>query len=196
MRTFPSLGLMSASVALLALAAPAQADQHEITAEAATAYFEQVRQEAIEIMQAQDFDRLLEWTERNIADGAVFQASVSIFHGEEQKGIAALTVDKDDMLRLSGMFVGAFRQQEIEDYSLEVDVGDVTAHGPGAATVRVMWRESATFDPAADGGGASGDAAAEGKLTVEQVADCRHLLQRQGDRLTIGLSTCTAEMRL
>lgn len=110
-------------------------------------------------------------------------------HGDQPKGFAALTLDRDDMLRVGGVFAGAFQQQGIDDYSLEVELDEVISHGPGAATAHVRWTETLAL-----AGGQDSDA---GQVTIEQVAECSHVIERTGgdDQLRIGLSTCIGEMR-
>lgn len=187
----------SAAAAMLVLPVTAHAEQHEVTSEAVTAYFEQIREEATELVRAQELGRMVEWIERHIADGAVLQATINVVHGEESKGFATLTLDRNDMLRVSRVFAGMFQQQPIKDYSLAVEIIDVVSHGPGAVTARVRWRESMAFDPGAAGEKAADGGAEAGQLTIEEVVDCSHVVQRaDDDRLTIGLSTCTGELRL
>jgi hypothetical protein len=187
-----SLGLMSATAGLVALASPVQADQHDVTAEEVEAYYEQVAQEATEMVRADELARMIEWIDDNIADGAVLQASLSVLHGDQRKGFAAMTLEKEDMRAMGGVFAGAFQQQEIEDFSLEIEVTEVISHGPGAATVRAVWPARISVAvPAGEGAEPGGDA-----LSVEQVADCTQVLQRDGERLQMGLTTCTGEVRL
>ena len=179
--------------ALLAVAAPAQAEQHQLGEEEVRAYFEQVEREATEMVGADEIERMIEWIDTNIAEGAEFQVSMNILLGEERKGFASLTLNREDMLRMGGMMAGAFREMPIEDYELDIEVAEVTPLGAEAATVRATWTESfAVAVPEGEGA----EAAESQRLTAEAVADCVQIVQRDGDRLVMGLMTCTAEMRL
>lgn len=185
-----TVGVTSAMAALVALASPVQAGEHDITGEEVEAYFGEVQEEAAEIMRAGELHRMIAWIEDNFADGAVLQASMNVIRGDEHKAFIAMTLDKDDLLRMGGMFAGAFQQMDIEDFALEVEVIDVIPHGPGAASVTSQWRESFTVAmPATDGEPAAGP------LMVEEVADCTQVVQRSGERLMMGLMTCTGEVR-
>lgn len=189
MRNLSSLGVGSAVAVMLMLSNSAQAEQHAIVQQDVEGYLKAIQQEAIEMVRDQEVHRMVEWIERNIAEGAVFQVSINVVHGDQPKGFAALTLDKNDMLRVGGVFAGAFQQQGIEDYSLEVELHEVISHGPGAATAQVTWTETLAL-----AGGQDSDA---GQVTIEQVTECSHLIERteEDDRLRIGLSTCTGEMR-
>ena len=191
MRSLSSLGLGlgCAFASVLVLSNQAQAEERAITQQDVEGYLEAIQQEAVEIVRDQDGRRMVEWIERNIAEGAVFQVSFNVVHGDQPKGFASLTLDRDDMLRVGGVFAGAFQQQGIEDYSLQMELGQVIAHGSSAATVQVRWTETLAL--------ASGKEPGAGQVTIEQVADCSHIIERTGedDRLRIGLSTCTGEMR-
>lgn len=197
MSSFSTFARTSAVAAMLVLPLSVHAEQQEMTTEAVTAYFQQIQAEATEMVRAQELGRMVEWIERHIADGAVFQATINVVHGEESKGFATLTLDKNDMLRVGGVFAGMFQQQPIKDYSLEVEIIGVVSHGPGAATARVRWRESMALAPGAATEEAADGGAEGGQLTIEEVVDCSHVVQRaEDDRLIIGLSTCTGELRL
>jgi hypothetical protein len=80
----------------------------------------------------------------------------------------------------------------VEDFSLEVEVVDVASHGPGAATVPTRWEESFTLALPPLGEGAEPDA---DSVTIVEVADCTQVVQRNGERLQMGLMTCTGEVR-
>ena len=190
MRDFTRSTLAIAALALAISATGASGQQNEVTAQEADAYFRQLQQEATEIVGQKDFGRLDEWIERNVADGAVWQASITIVTDGSRKGFAEMTLGKSDLRRLSPFFASAFQQQQgISDYSLEVAVNDVVPHGPGAATATVEWTERFSIDLA-------GEDSEEQQFTFEAVATCTHLLQRTEDSFALGLSTCTGEVRL
>ena len=171
-----------------------QPHAQEITASEARAYFQQVQREIMDMMRQKELGRIAGWIDDNIADGAVFQASIDIFHDGNRKGFMDLSLLKKDLQRVGGAFAGSFRQQDVGDYSLEVVVSEVMPHGPGAATAKVSWTERFTAEQPASG--ASPQASERESLTIESRADCSHLLQRvEGGRIAMGLSTCTGEVR-
>jgi hypothetical protein len=186
------LSATSAMAGLLALVGSVQAGEHEITSEEVEAYFQQVAQEATEIMRTEELHRMIDWVDENFADGAVLQASMNVIHGEEPKGFLSISLDKDDLTRWSGLLVGSLQDMEIQDFSVDVEVLDVVSHGPGAATATTRWTETFTVVPPQMGEGAE---PADEALTLEEVANCTQIVQRNGERLQMGLMTCTGEIR-
>lgn len=185
-------GAMTATAALLAIS-PLQAGEHGITTQEVEAYFQQVQEEATELVRADELHRLVEWIDEHFADGAVLQANMSILHGEDRKGFLSMTLDKVDLTALGGALAGPFGQMGLEDFSIEVEVFDVISHGPGAATVTTRWIERVTLSmPPAGQGDAEPEA---GSVTIEEVVDCTQIVQRNGERLQMGLMTCTGQMR-
>jgi hypothetical protein len=169
-----------------------QAAENDITAEEVEGYFAEITQEASELVRAGELERIVEWVDHNFADGANFQANMNVLHGEQHKGFLALTLDKDDMLAMGGMFAAPLGQAGFEDYSLEVEVLDVTSHGPGAATATIRWTERATLAPP------RGDMPADvevSSVAVAEEVECTQIVQRNGERLQMGLMTCVGEIR-
>jgi hypothetical protein len=191
MRTLSIFGATTAAAALLAIS-PLQAGEHEITTQEVEAYFQQVQEEATEIVRADELHRMVEWIDEHFAEGAVLQANMNIVHGDEHKGFLSMTLDRNDLAAVGGMFAGPFGQMGFEDFSLEVEVFDVIAHGPGAATVTTRWTERATLELPPMGEGAD---TGTGSVTIEEVVDCTQIVQRTGERLQMGLMTCTGELR-
>jgi len=193
-----SLGsrLTASAAALLLTFGHAYGQQQEITAQDAEAHFRQIQQEAVEIMRSGDFARLENWIETNIADGSVFQASMTVQRNGQRKGFAEITLDKDDMLRMGALFAGAVQEQVIGDYGLEVAVIEVIPQGAGAATATVRWTERLNIQA----GSADDEEAQPGQqrrtVSVEAVASCTHLLRRMDGALALGLTTCSGEVRL
>ena len=101
-------------------------------------------------------------------------------------------LEKPDLLRGQGLLTAGLQADDpIKDYLLQIEVQNIVPHGEGAVTVRVTWSDSGTLQP-------SGDQAAPEALAVtfDRQIDCRHLLQRDGDRMMIGLTNCVGEARL
>jgi hypothetical protein len=191
MKPLSLFGVTTAAAALLAIS-PLQAGEHEITSQEVEAYFQEVQEEATEIVSADELHRIVEWIDEHFADGAVLQANMNIVHGEDRKGFLSMTLDKDDLTAVGGAFAGPFGQMDFEDFSLEVEVFEVIPHGPGAATVTTRWTERFTLALPPMGEGAEPEA---GSATIEEVVDCTQVVQRNGERLQMGLMTCTGDMR-
>jgi len=185
--------LLALTIAILLLSTHAQA-QEEITAKEVDAYLRTVEQDATEIVRSRQLERIATWIQDNIADGAVFQTSINISASNKRKGFADLSLEKQDLLRIGGVFAGSFQKQEIEDYSLEATALEVVSQGPGVATAKIRWVERMRSKVAGPTDG-SEKASKSAEITLESATDCNHLLRRMEGRLIIGLSTCTADLK-
>jgi hypothetical protein len=160
MKNVSALGMSTAMAALLVFAAPAHAAQHEvtderdITEEEVRSYLEEVRDEVMELVREEQFHRIGEVTQRHIADGAVFAITGQMMKDDERKSFMAATLEKEDLVAMRHRAVGMMHGIDIEDYTLEVEVEEVRAHGPGAATVKATWtdRGAVSLDTAAETG--------------------------------------------
>jgi hypothetical protein len=212
---------LATAAGLLLAAGPVQAQQ-ELAEEEIRAFFDTMDQTATEAVQSGSFESLLEWTQGHIAEEAHFAVSNELYAGEERKGFGVISLGKDDMMRFGRMAVGmlsGMQGQPIEDYSLEIEIGEITPFGPDAATVVVDYTESATFAAPsgegeagalydAEGGGAENQSAEAGgseaspaggqPVEITATAKCRHVVRRgeTGGELALGLSTCEARTEL
>jgi len=192
------LASISAVIGVLALGGQAFAAQHEISKDEVEKYFLALQQEATEIVSTGDAQRLVLWTERNVAEGARFHMNASVFHKGARKVFTIATIDKDDIMQVRGL-IGAGLGEALADYSLTIKVNQVTSHGPGAATVHAHFEDSGVVRPGAEGEKAAKATAKDGKISTmsfKRSIECQHILQRQGDRMVIGLTNCTGEVRL
>ncbi len=155
-------------------------------------YLHRICEEAKDLMQAYDPQLVLDWTKTNLAEGAAFQADIRIQKDGAHTGSVAMTLEKDDILQLGGLFGALAGKNGIADYSLDVKIKDVISHGADAATVKATWHEHIVFQTP------SGvDQDKEGRrITADMEADCCHLLLREDGRLSIGLTLCSGEARL
>lgn len=209
----------AAAIAAMAMAigpAHAQEGGSQLGEEEVSGFFETMKEDVTEAVESGDYESLLQWTEDAIADEATFMASSEMHADGERKSFSVVSLDKEDMTRLGQIAVGVMAgmgggEQAIEDYSLDIEVGEVTPMGADAATVQVSYTETATL-AAPSGGEASpqdgedagaapeGDAAGGGgshSLEVQATADCSHVIRRgDGDTLLIGLSACQARSEL
>lgn len=164
---------------------------HGLAKEDIRKYLHRVCEEAKDLMQAYDPQLVLDWTKTNLAEGAAFQADIRILKDGAHTGSVALTLEKDEIMQLGGLFGTLAGKNSIADYSLDIQIKDVISHGPDAATVKVRWHEHVVFQMPA---GAERDE--KGRITVDVEADCCHLLVREDGRLGIGLTLCSGEARL
>jgi hypothetical protein len=198
MRT-SGLALGSALAVILAFSAPAHAQQTEITAGEVAKYFEQVRKEAIEILRGGDAKKIAQWSHRHLAEGAAFKVAAEITHEGQPKMWSVIDVEKADIERLQAM-LGGVVAQGIENYTLEIEVGDVRPHGNGAATVNVTWSDSGTLKVPADAARPTDETvgqAQEGReVNIQRQFNCNHLVVREEGELKIGLSNCVGVSEL
>lgn len=154
-------------------------------------YLKCICEEAEELMRDYDPQSILEWTDTNILDGACFQVDVRITKDGAHTGSIALTLEKEDLLQLGGIFGVAAKKENIVDYSLDLTLRDVVTHGTEAATVKVTWREHLiVHGPVQEG------QEERARLTVQAEADCVHLVARENGRLALGMSLCSGTVRL
>ncbi len=154
-------------------------------------YLHGICEEAKDLMRAYDPQRMLDWTKTNIADGAAFQADIRIQKDGAHAGSVAVTLEKDDILQLGGLFGTLAGKDSIADYSLDIKIKDVISHGADAATVKVTWHEHIVFQMPSGAGQDN-----NGRITVDVEADCCHLLLREDGRLSVGLTLCSGEARM
>ena len=197
----PKIVFLSAATAgFLVAAGPAHAqqDQQDLSAQEVTSLFESMEQDVTQAMRAGDYARLLDWTENNLAADATFFLSQEIYVGEERKGFAVTSLDKQDMLRLSRVAVGVMSEmqgQAVLDYALDIEVINVDPIGPNAAKAATRITESGTLAlPGEEDPQQTGPSPTE----IEATAQCHHLVQRDrdADQLVIGMTTCEARTRL
>lgn len=200
MRNVFALGMTSALAALRMFSAPAYAQQQDITEEEVRSYLEQLQQEAMDIVRKKEFERIDEVTNRHIAEGMVFAVAGEMMKEGRRKTFIAATLERADVMALKHQAVGVMKGIDIQDYTLDVEVSEVRAHGAGAATVKATWTDSGAIHPAAPEAagqaqpGQQGEAEAR-SLTFERAFECHHVIQREGEQLKIGLTTCQGEVR-
>lgn len=189
---------MAASACALAGAAEAQ-QQRDLAESEIRNFFESMEQEAVQAVQAGDFKRLIEWTQNNVADEATFSVTNEVYRDDKRMGFAAMTLEKQDMLGFSRAVVGMMSGMDgqlLKDYSLEIEVTDVTPIGPNSATVNTEFAETGTLSIPSERTTAAAESTADDAqaLHLEATAQCSHLVHRgqDDDQLLIGLSTCQA----
>ncbi len=204
---FPACAI-AAALAFTAVPLHAQ-ESTALSQEEVTSFFEDMTQEITTMVGANDFEGMLELTERVIADEAHFYVSIDSYVGDDRKTFSVMSLSKQEVTELGrlalGVMAGAQGQQgAIEDFTLSFDIRDVTPAGADAATVVSHITETATLSFSA--GSADGEdaesataqpAAGDGSIAIEAVTDC-HMLVRRAEaegELLLGLSACNASLR-
>lgn len=154
-------------------------------------YLQRICEEAEGLMREYDPNMLIEWTDTNIADGACFQVDIRIEKDGAHTGSVAMTLEKEDLLQLGGIFGAVAKKENIADYSLDMNLRDVVTHGTDAATAKVTWREHIVMQAPARNG-----LDERSRMTAEVEADCAHLLVREDGRISLGLTLCSGTARL
>jgi|GEM_PF-2745831 len=156
-------------------------------------YFQRICEEAEGLMREYDPRLILEWTDTNLIEGACFQVDVRIQKDGAHGGSLAMTLTKQDILQIGGLFGAVAGKGAVADYSLDMNLREVVTHGTEAATVKVSWHEhlvvQAPENPEAS-------AESRGRLIAEAEVDCVHLVVREEGHLALGMALCSGTVRL
>jgi hypothetical protein len=204
--------LSAVAGALICAAAPVHAQQPEaLSREEVTRFFDSMKQEVNKLVAAGEFDALIDWTQRMVADEAQVFAILDTYAGDERKSVNFFSLNKDEVIQLRRIMFGMIDGPQgdgpgIENYSLDIEVRNVVPAGPNAATVTASFTQVATLSLPRGGAAASatgstqpaaGTAAGGQSLSIEATANC-HMLVRRGEQdrqLLLGLTACNANMR-
>jgi hypothetical protein len=119
-------------------------------------YFRQVENQINQAVQSGDPQRLHQWTQNNIADGAHFQAVITM-GGQNGLGgsreIRILSFSKNDLLRRqqAALSLAPELLSKIENYDFGIRVQNIQPIGDSAAVVRTRISESGTIGGNAPG---------------------------------------------
>lgn len=210
MTNISALTKTSALAALLVFAAPAVAQQQDLSEEEVRSYLERLQQEVMEIVRNKEFRRVDEMTERHIAEGAAFAVTGEMMKDDRRKSFMAATLERADIVAMKHRAVGMMQGVDIADYTLDVAISEVRVLGSGAAAVKATWTDSgaisaaapeatapAAADQAQTGQAQPGPRDSEARsLTFERTFECHHVIEREGEQLKIGLTACQGEVRL
>jgi hypothetical protein len=170
-----------------------------------------VKQEVNTKVAAGDFDALIDWAHRIVADEAQFFTVLDTYAGDERRSVSFSSLSRDEITQLRQFVLGMIADPQehgpkIENFSLDVEVRNVVPAGPDAATVTAFFTRTATVslprgEAVAGTTGttqpAAGTAADGQSVSIEATANC-HMLVRRGDQanqLLLGLTACNANMR-
>lgn len=143
-----TIAILALSVAVGA-AAPAAAQDAALTEEKVRGFFEPLAEQAESAVDRGDWSGIMDWYREHLAPGATIaiDGSVVTRHGAALSYQA--TFDRRDLGRFMRMALVGHRRGlgAIEDYTLAIDVRDVTILPNGEASAHVVFTETGLMRP-------------------------------------------------
>src|SRR5690554_2446904 len=102
---------------------------HGLSTEDVRKYFQRICEEAEGLMRDYDSRMILEWTDTNLIEEACFQVDVRVQKDGAHTASIAMTLAKEDIMQLGGLFGAAAGKAAIADYSLSMNLREVVTHG-------------------------------------------------------------------
>lgn len=187
---------------------PAQTGQ--LSEDQVKSFFAQVQQQVTQLVRSHDNQAITQWQDRNVADSAHFKIASEVTTQGQPKMWSVIDLGKADIEKMRPM-MGEQMLRSIQNYALQIQVSQVTPHGPDAATATVTWTDTARMmmmPPAtatsgqaqstvgqATQSGQSGAQAGGQMIEVKRTYNCEQLVVREQGQLKIGLSTCTGSVQ-
>jgi hypothetical protein len=186
-------------------------------------FMQRVERDVNQIMQSGNLDRLRQWTQATIADGAVFTGTREFNADGQRKVFVNATLTKQDIMRLARLAMGTMSEFSDlhQDFNFNIQVLNVQPIGDSAALVKTRVTESQTIGGARTTGQArggqdqftqgAGDRDADEQFTrrqrgqqfgqrgqqqsaqLETQAMCTHLLKRSDDGSRIQVAMQTCD---
>ena len=186
-------------------------------------FMQRIERDVNQLMQSGNIDRLRQWTQSNIADGAVFSGTRDFFVDGQRKLSVNATLTKQDIMRLARLATGTMSEfgEPQQDFNFNIQVLNVQPIGDSAALVKTRLTESQTIGGARTTGAArvgqdqstqgAGERDADDQFTrrqrgqqfgqrgqqqsaqLETQAMCTHLLKRSEDGSRIQVAMQTCE---
>jgi len=125
-----------------------QSGQPQLSNREARQFMQRVERDVNQIMQSGNLDRLRQWTQATVADGAVFSGTREFFADGQRKLFASATMTKQDLLRLEQFAMGSMSSEfsgPQQDYNFHIQVLNVQPIGDSAALVKTRVTESKTI---------------------------------------------------
>lgn len=121
-------------------------------------YIQRLQQDISQIMQSGNVNRLRQWTQNNVADGAVFSGTRAIWADDQRKAFVSATLDKQDLLWLQRFALSSMPDfaNRLEDYNLSIEVTNIQPIGDSAALVTTQISESGSLSGAQQMSGSVG----------------------------------------
>lgn len=111
-------------------------------------FMQRVERDVNQLMQSGNIDRLRQWTQSNIADGAVFSGTREFFVDGQRKLSVNATLTKGDIMRLERFAMGSMPELSgtQQDFNFNIQVLNVQPVGNSAALVKTRITESRSID--------------------------------------------------
>jgi hypothetical protein len=125
-----------------------QSGQSQISNREARQFMQGAEREINQIMQSGNLGRLRQWTQANVADGAVFTGTRDFFVDGQHKLFVSATLTKGDIMRLERLAMGSMPEASNlqQDFNFNIQVLNVQPVGDSAALVRTRITESRSID--------------------------------------------------
>jgi uncharacterized protein YneF (UPF0154 family) len=110
-------------------------------------FMQRVERDVNQIMQSGNLDRLRQWTQATIADGAVFTGTREFNADGQRKVFVNATLTKQDIMRLARLAMGTMSEFSDlqQDFNFNIQVLNVQPIGDSAALVKTRVTESQTI---------------------------------------------------
>jgi hypothetical protein len=110
-------------------------------------FMQRVERDVNQIMQSGNLDRLRQWTQATIADGAVFSGTREFNADGQRKVFMSATLTKQDIMRLARLAMGTMSEfSDLQpDFNFNIQVLNVQPIGDSAALVKTRVTESQTI---------------------------------------------------
>jgi hypothetical protein len=122
-------------------------------------FMQRVERDINQIMQSGNLDRLRQWTQSNVADGAVFTGTREFYADGQRKLFVSANLTKQDLLRLERLVLGSMSEFSDlhQNFNLNIQVLNVQPIGDSSALVKTRVSETSTIEtPGTSGAGRFG----------------------------------------
>src|SRR5262245_37057293 len=124
-----------------------QSGQEQLSSRDVQQRMQPVERDINQVMQSGNFDRLRQWTQSNIADGAVFSGTREFYVDGQRKLSVNATLTKQDIMRLERLAMGSMPEFSDlqQDSNFNIQVLSVQPIGDSAALVKTRVTENKTI---------------------------------------------------
>src|SRR5262245_59409201 len=124
-----------------------QLGQSQLSSREVRQFMQRVERDINQILQSGNLDRLRQWTQSNIADGAVFSGTREFYVDGQRKLSVNATLTKQDIMRLQRLAMGSMPEFSDlqQDSNFNIQVLSVQPIGDSAALVKTRVTESRTI---------------------------------------------------
>jgi len=124
-----------------------QSGQSQLSNREVRQFMQRVERDVNQMMQSGNLDRLRQWTQATIADGAVFSGTREFNADGQRKVFVSATLTKQDIVRLARLAMGTMSEFSDlqQDFNFNIQVLNVQPIGDSAALVKTRVTESQTI---------------------------------------------------